>query len=187
MRWVVSLLILLAVVYYLWSRNRMPAAKQFKTTEEMMQYFADMTVKDAARENRITLDYSIESLKWVEHILGKLHEQYGRDGSKLHPNGLGMAYGAYIGQAIRRSDPDCRKGLACQWSRDHPVMGEKSYPLHWKDEDIFPCAWAYKRITDGPEDDIWIKYSVLKQMRFDQQKHLLTPQTKKQARAAGRR
>jgi hypothetical protein len=167
----VVLLILLSVVYYVWIRKKPVTANHFNTTQEMMQHLADEAVKDAARENRITLDYSIESLKSVEEILGKLHEQYRRDSSTLSPRGLAMAYGAYIGEVIRRSDPDCKAGSGCQWDRDHPVMGEKSYPLHWQAGDSFPCAWAYRRITEGPEDDIWIKYSVLKQSRSDQRKH----------------
>jgi hypothetical protein len=41
-------------------------------------------------------------------------------------------------------------------------MGEKSYPLHWNADESYPFAWCSKRITNGEEDSIWIKYSLLK-------------------------
>jgi hypothetical protein len=64
-----------------------------------------------------------ESIENVEKILGGLHDQYTKNPSSVSANGLGSAYGAYIGEIIRRSE------LGAKWERDDPVAGEKSYPL----------------------------------------------------------
>jgi hypothetical protein len=62
-----------------------------------------------------------------------------------------------IGEVIRRTETNVR------WERDHPVMGEKAYPLHWGKGDSFPMGWCEKRIVNGDEDNVWVKYTVLKQ------------------------
>ncbi|HLE41577.1 MAG TPA: hypothetical protein VI956_08730 [Nitrospirota bacterium] len=132
---------------------------EFKNTDEMMTYFAAEAVKDAAKENHVKLDYSVQSIEKVEAVLSKIHEQYLKDKTSIAVNGLAMAYGAYIGEVIKRTEPDAK------WERDHPVAGEKSYPIHWRGGESFPCGWCFKRITSGPEDNVWHKYQILKQQR----------------------
>ena len=158
---VFSVLAVAAIAYASFLRNpRKPLRRpEFKTTQEMMTLLAAEAVKDAERENQINLDYSPQSIEQVEAILGKIHEQYMKDKASISVNGLAMAYGAYIGEAIRRSEP------GSSWERDHPVGGEKSYPLRWKTGESFPCGWCYKRISNGPEDNVWHKYQMLKERR----------------------
>jgi|SRR5580693_5340792 hypothetical protein len=72
--------------------------------------------------------------------------------------GLGSAYGAYIGEVIRRSEPGAK------WEPDDSVGGEKSYPIiggpgHGHS---YPMARCYHRIVNGPEDNVWVKFRVLK-------------------------
>jgi hypothetical protein len=150
---------LVAGVALLKAQKKSPQQTEFKTTEEMMTFLAAEAVKDAEKENKIKLDYSPQSIEKVEAVLGKIHEQYTKDKLSIAVNGLAMAYGAYIGEAIRRSEPGSK------WERDHPVGGEKSYPLHWKGGESFPCGWCFKRITNGPEDNVWHKYQMLKEQR----------------------
>lgn len=52
----------------------------------------------------------------------------------------------------------CGKGL-CGTA---PVGGEKSYPMHWRGGASFVCAWCYRRITNGDEDNMWLKYEAIK-------------------------
>ncbi len=141
------------------SQKKSPKKAEFKNTDEMMVYLAAEAVKDAEKENHITLDYSAQSIEKVEAVLSKIHEQYLKDKSSIAVNGLAMAYGAYIGEVIKRTEPDAK------WERDHPVAGEKSYPIRCRGGESFPCGWCYKRITNGPEDNVWHKYKVLKQQR----------------------
>src|ERR1043166_5547938 len=95
------------------SRSRQP---EFKTTAEMMRWLAAEAV-DIADKNGVKLDYSTQSIEQVEIVLGKLHDEFVRTKPSGGANGLAMAFGVYIGEAIRRSEPDTR------WERDDPVGG----------------------------------------------------------------
>jgi hypothetical protein len=121
-------------------------------------------VKDAQDNSHVNLDYTPDSIQKVEQILAALHDKYVKDHSSISPNGLGSAYGAYIGEVIRRSEPGAK------WERDDPVGGEKSYPIIWGGGHSYPMAWCYHRIVNGPEDNVWVKYRVLKQKRDEAKK-----------------
>ena len=75
----------------------------------------------------------------------------------MSANRLGSAYRAYIGEVIRRSTGGAR------WERDHPVAGQKSYPLTWSGGVSFPMAWCYKRMVNEPEDNVCNKYPYLRE------------------------
>jgi hypothetical protein len=115
------------------SYKRQPA-REFKTTDEFIQWLASEAVKDAQKENHITLDYSPESIKRVEQILGKLHEQYAKQPSSISVRGMAAAYGAYIGEVIRKSEPDVH------WEKDDPEIGKRfirstggqGVPIQWR-------------------------------------------------------
>lgn len=131
--------------------------REFKTTDEIVQWLANEAVKDAREHNQVTLDYSPESIKQVEAILGQIHDQYTKDPSSVAVTGLASAYGAYIGEVIRRSEP------AVHWEKDDPDFGEKTYPLFWGKTRSYPMAWCQKRIINGDEDNVWFKYKVFKE------------------------
>jgi hypothetical protein len=98
----------------------------------------------------------------VDAILGRVHENYLTNPSSIHVRGLSTEYGAYVGEVIRRNEGNA------YWTRDSDVAGEKSYPLHWNAGESFSLAWCARRITDGDEDSIWVKYSILKDPRWKQ-------------------
>ncbi len=133
------------------------------TTEAFIGYACQQAVADAAQYDRITLDYSIGSLKQVDQILGRVHENYLENPGSISLRGLSAEYGAYVGEVIRRNEPNA------YWTRDSQVAGEKSYPLHWNAGESYPIAWCARRIANGDEDSIWIKYSILKDPHRKQQ------------------
>jgi hypothetical protein len=150
------LLVLCVSLFFLWrqSKNR---ERTFKSTDEFIQWLASKAIEDAESQNHVHLDYSVESIKSVEKILGQLHEKYAMNPSSISEKGLGSAYGAYVGEVIRRSEPGAK------WERDDVAGGEKSYPLIWGAGHSYPLAWCRRRIIDGEGDNVWIKYSVLKE------------------------
>ena len=127
-------------------------------TDEFLQWLAAEAVKDAQTGNGIKLDYTPESIKTVDKILGKLHQQYVQAPSSISVRGLSAAYGAYIGEVIRKTEP------GSHWLRDDH-LGEKIYPLVWGTGHIYPMGWCQKRIENGDEDNVWLKYTVLKEKR----------------------
>jgi hypothetical protein len=153
------LLVALAIIAGLWLRTngkRTPERK-FASTDEFVQWLAGEAVKDAWEQNRTKLDYSVESIKTVEQILSGVHDQYAKDASSVSAKGLGSAYGAYIGEVIRRSEP------GAHWDRDD-ALGEKTYPIIWGPGagHSYPMAWCIRRILNGSEDNVWVKYRALK-------------------------
>jgi hypothetical protein len=133
-----------------------PSKPEFKTLEEMMQYLAGEAVKMASENRGVRLDYTPASIEKVDQVLGNTHEEYQRTRSTQGIQGLAMAYGAYIGEVIRRSEPGAR------WERGDSVGGENSYPMLWRGGSSYVCAWCYRRITNGDEDNVWHKYIAIR-------------------------
>lgn len=156
---IIIVFLLLAAILLVWQRTKsnVNSPRSFQSTDEYIQFMADEAVKDAEKESQIRLDYSIESIKKVDIVLGRLHDQYVKNKTSLRFDALANAYGAYIGEVIRRSEP------SIHWDRDDGVAGPQSYPLHWGNGDVFPLAWCHRRITEGDEDNLWMKYYVFKQ------------------------
>ena len=127
------------------------------TTEQFISYACDQALADADRYDHIRLDYSVSSLKQVDLILGQIHDQYAKNPASISLSGMSVEYGAYVGEVIRRNEP------GAYWSRDSQAMGEKAYPIHWAAGESYTFAWCSRRITDGEGDNVWIKYSALKE------------------------
>jgi hypothetical protein len=104
----------------------------------------------------IKLDYSPDSIKKVEEVLGKIHEEYQQTKPTSGVQGLAMAYGAYIGEVIKRSEPNVK------WKQSDSIGGQNSYPLNWNGGSSYVCAWCYRRITNGDEDNVWLKCTAIK-------------------------
>jgi len=134
-----------------------PSPKTFQTTQDFIDFLSAEAVKDAETESHVRLDYTVDSIRKVEDILGGLHDQYAKNPSSIAAKGLATAYGAYIGEVIRKTDPNAK------WEKGDAVGGEKSYPLIWGAGTSYPMAWCYHRIVNGAEDNVWIKYRVLKE------------------------
>lgn len=162
MRLLMSLLVVLLALGIGFLLRHRKKELTFRTTDEFIQCMANEAVKDAARDS-VSLDYSIDSIKRVEEVLGNLHDMYAANPASVSVRGLGSAYGAYVGEVIRRTEP------GAHWERDDPVGGEKSYPLIWKAGHSYPMAWCAHRIENGPGDNVWVKYFVLKE-RADEKK-----------------
>lgn len=101
------------------------------------------------------LDYSVESIKQLEQILGALHDDYKSTHSEEGLQGIALEFGAYIVKVIER-----HFGSA-EWQRDHESFGKDTFPLQWRGSTLFPFQWCMKRLLDGPGDDVWLKFKVL--------------------------
>ncbi len=117
--------------------------------------YSQDAVDFAARTFGITLDWSDESIRQVEIILGRLHDDIPH--ARPPENAIwrfAKVFGSYVGEVLRR-----RHGA--EWGMVR--MGEDSFPgvqqpggrLCW------PWGRAHKRITNGPEDNIWHYYQIL--------------------------
>jgi hypothetical protein len=157
---IILIVVIIAVWRYVEERQE-ALHPHFTNTEQLISYACDRAIAESQKYDGITLDYSIDSLKNVDTILGRLHDIYVKNPSSLHVQGLSLEYGAYVGEVIRRNEP------GAYWTKDSQVVGEKSYPIHWGNGESYPLAWCSKRIINGDEDLIWIKYKVIKE-RIDE-------------------
>jgi hypothetical protein len=110
---------------------------------------------ELAKEFRVDLDFSNDSIQRVEQILGEVHDHYMKSKDDTGLNGIAFQLGSYIATTIQRN---FNEGLL---SRDDPVIGEGTFPFAWRGGTIFPFAWCQKRIFDGPADNVHSKYRVL--------------------------
>jgi hypothetical protein len=122
---------------------------------------AEMAVHMAKTEHGVALDYGVDSVEKVERILGSIDEEKGEGQVPLERRReLAVRYGAYVGEVIRRKWDG-------RWARHHEVMGPDSFPISWRGHDSFPIGWCFKRLTNGPEDNVWRKLQVLSRQEAD--------------------
>ncbi|MEW6303894.1 MAG: hypothetical protein AB1705_10510 [Verrucomicrobiota bacterium] len=132
------------------------AVPEFAGTDEMMAHLAAESTKWVKADCGIDLDYSLDSIKIIEEELGRISKDTDRNNPKAGTFGIAMGYGAYVGEVLRRADGG-------SWAEDHPVGGERSFPLTLKgDQVLFPVGWCWKRLTNGEEENVYIKALALK-------------------------
>jgi hypothetical protein len=127
--------------------------EEFRKIRTMLQ-MAREQVADDARERGHALGGTIADMPAIEAILGGLHTEYAATGNDRGLMGLGMLYGLYLGEVIQQVHG---KG---QWNMHHAVLGANTFPLEWPGHGILPVVWCWKRIFDGPSDDITAKYQL---------------------------
>ena len=120
--------------------------------DELKETLCNLAQQIAENSLGRRLDYSVESIKDVEHILGEIHDDCKKTRSEEGLQGIAFAFGAYIVKMIEQ-----QFGPA-QWKRNHEIFGENSFPLEWRDSTLFPVEWCIKRIFDGPGDNVWTKF-----------------------------
>lgn len=130
-----------------------------KTTPDelakLQNELTDLAIQIAAGSN-IKLDFSIESVKQVENILGVIHTDYKKSKQEEGVRGIALEFAAYIVSVIEKN---LEKGY---WQRDSEEAGEDSFPYFLPDgRIIFPYGWCLKRIIDGASEDVWVKFQTL--------------------------
>jgi len=121
-----------------------------------MQVVAERAVKLARQEYQIVLDFSPATVQQVEEkILAKLHEAHLKTPmSEQELSLMSLRWGAYIGEALKRT----RRG---RWQRDSEQIGKGATPVVFEPgTEAFPRSWVYKRIADGPDDNVAFKFQV---------------------------
>jgi len=147
---VVACLLLFPIVLAFVSRVRIRTNFDYA-----MRCLARRAVWLARKGQGVTLDYSPASIEEVEKLLGELHNGHVQTPiPEAEISRLSARWGAYIGEVMKRVRP-------AKWRRDSEKIGLASMPLIFDDVEAFPCAWAYKRIVDGPDDNVVLKFKVV--------------------------
>ena len=130
------------------------AASPTKSILEVQVKLTELAL-DVAIGFDIELDFSHNSIRDVESILGKVHQQYRNTRSEDGLNGIALEFGAYIATTIQR----CTGEGALE--ADHSQYGKGTFPFHYSGGTIFPYMWCIKRIYDGEGGNVWVKYNAL--------------------------
>lgn len=138
------------------------------TVAKMMAAYA-LDAADHAAQLGQELDFSEASLHDVEAVLGRLHGDLPRGIGKMFKRGpdpakiesIAKMYGGYIGEVMR-----------FEWGEGEWIVPEDG-PFaralclaYGTDSVVSPPAKAFKRIVDGPQDNIWHYYQVFSQQRI---------------------
>ncbi len=121
-----------------------------------MKVVANEAVRTAKQEHQVMLDFSPASVQRLEgDILAKLHEAHLKTSmSEQNLSRLSIRWGAYLGETLKRRRPG-------RWHRDSQKVGRGTTPVVFEPgTEAFPRSWVYKRIADGPEDNVAFKFQV---------------------------
>jgi hypothetical protein len=121
----IGLLIVVGASSFFLAHKKSPPQRTFQNTQDVIDFLSAEAVKDAESQSHVHLDYSVASIRRVESILGGIHDQYMKNPSSIAVNGWASAYGAYLGQVMRKTEPDVK------WETSDLVGGNKSYPQIW--------------------------------------------------------
>ena len=140
------------------------------TIGDMMAAYAEDAI-DYVRQNFETeLDYSEGSVELIEALLSAIHEQMPPEiRAQITDDGpppevidqFAKMLGGYVGEVMRRN-------WGGTW-KDHSAAfpGELVYTLELGDGggDVWPHFKAGKRLINGPEDNIWDYFQILREKR----------------------
>jgi hypothetical protein len=151
---VIGIAFLIALGIWLF-RTYTHKTKMVEDFDYCMQVIAKEAVKKANAKQRIHLDFSPESIEFLDEMLGVIHESHLKHPlSENELSALCLRWGAYIGEAVK-------KVHRAKWQRDSEGMGSGTTPLVYESgEQAFPRSWVYKRIVDGPMDSVASKFYV---------------------------
>jgi hypothetical protein len=127
------------------------------TVRKVYKKFAPMMVQDAAKNN-IKLDYSIDSIKLVDHILSALHKEYTELGDNISQDiedgykGYADMLGCYMLAVIDKNNVSGRLSVA---NDQYGV----AYGFIWVNGDFSDfVSWCHKAIMNGKDDAVWPKF-----------------------------
>jgi hypothetical protein len=131
------------------------------TIADMMRAYSEDAL-DLANQLNFELDYSEESLVKLDQILESYHQGIPKGIKKLFSKGpseeqinqMAKIWGGYLGETIIRQ-------LGGEWAMSNTF--ENAIAVNIGTTEIYPSAKIYKRIINGPEDNVYIYFKVLKQ------------------------
>ena len=136
------------------------ASMEHATLDEMMQDYADKAV-ELARDFHVQLDFTENSVQALEQILAQLHEEHraftaGRSSPEqaVEEQMVTMCklWGGYLGEVVRRR-------WGGDWAMEsYPGANFATLTLNVRGGKLFPSMKIYRRLTEGPADNVWSFY-----------------------------
>jgi hypothetical protein len=126
--------------------------------QEAAQEAAQEAVRSIKKALKVELDFSEASINDVEKVLAYLYENIkpGQEPTEEDLQGAALVWGAYIGEVLRRN-------YGGEWIVENGI-----FALHIANARIYPSSKVYKRLTNGPEDNIAFYYETFKSQLLKQ-------------------
>ncbi|HLP98127.1 MAG TPA: hypothetical protein VK149_06760 [Sideroxyarcus sp.] len=110
---------------------------------------------ECAESCGLDFDLSPASVAALEEMLAVLHEGITENPSIEGMEGCATFYGAYLASVFEKAYG------AGTWERDHPEIGDYTFPFYIRGHTLFPIEWCRKRIFHGAADNVLFKFQVL--------------------------
>jgi len=132
------------------------------TANDMMEAYA-LDAVDFAKKFDKDLDFSRESIERVEQICTILFNAIPRNfftklirrkPSEQQVLQVSKMFGGYVGEVMR-------KNFGGNWSIENLHNQGNTVLLAIGESELSPVARVYRRLTNGPEDNVWHYYQVL--------------------------
>lgn len=122
------------------------------SVQESMAKFAKQAVAFAKQGFKINLDFSDNSIKDLERILEIFHSSFtpGHEPTEDELQNAAIIWGAYLGETLRRN-------YGGEWAVENEIS-----VLNIVNFKIFPPSKVYKRLTNGPEDNVAFYFDTFK-------------------------
>jgi hypothetical protein len=135
----------------------MAGAKPSDPVGVKMERLAEQAALDAWQRYHMRLQIHVSSLPDFERYLDRLSKEPDfRKSTEKDQRAEGLIGGAFIGEAIRR----VHGGYWLEEKLDLKEAGP--FPLQMAGgHAIWPVNWAFKRLMNGPEDNIYHKYRIM--------------------------
>jgi hypothetical protein len=122
----------------------------------MMLAFADEAVKMGRESFEMDLDFSEGSLQKVEQILSHLANEMPESAGETAVDEMSKVWGGYLGEVVRRR-------WGGEWTIDYYPGGQYLIiTLNVAGSKLFPSMKVNRRLTEGPQENIWDFYKTVK-------------------------
>ena len=147
--------------------NRRNALK-VKSREELVEVVgkkSERAVMLARKRLNMELDYSENSVQFVERILAGIFAArrkyvWARFLTKPLVGRYADVWGSYLGEVMRRQ-------IGGQWSLEN-YPGQPNVPvLVYGKTLVAPISKVSKRLTNGPEDNVWFYFQTIKKIHSE--------------------
>lgn len=139
-------------------RTEMPTSPELKDFQQRGTREAIECAKSSGRH----FDLSPASIAALEETLAVLHEGVNENPGIEGMEGCAMFYGAYLASVFEKAYGDGT------WERDHPEIGNYTFPFYIRGLTLFPIEWCRKRIFNGAADSVLFKFQAI-QAEIEQQ------------------
>jgi hypothetical protein len=121
--------------------------------DKKWRLMSEQAVMDSWNNYGVPLDYSDKSIQTLDAELDRIYRSAEfRAASDKDQRAEGVIFGAYLGEVI------CRNHGGAWGEESNEEAQLFSFPVKFGKDVVFPANWCYKRLENGPEDNIWLKY-----------------------------